>query len=435
MAAHLGGSSITLSELFALIIFAATLCGVLFRPFKLSEGIWAATGAVVMLVSGLADLGDLGAVLENNLPVFAFFLGMMALTRLAEEALVFDRMAATAAALAHGSSRRLFFNVFLVGVVISTFLTNDATALILTPVVFALVTRLRLDPLPYVFACTFIADTASMTLPVSNPINIILGRQFPELTLGGFLHYVFLPSAAAIAINIALFAFLFRRALGAPFTPPIRAERAEPAAERAFRIAVTVLLLVAVTFVAVSQAHPSWVGVVAMAGAGVLLAATAAQGRLVWRRLAGGISWGIFPFIAGMFLLVRGIEHQGATAQLGSLLANLAGQGTMRPAIVTTLFAAVGSNVINNVPMVAVMGAAIPSVHGASHAALVYGTLLGCDLGPNLTVVGSLSTLIWLLLLRKRGMEISSLSYARLGIIVTPIMLLASSLLLGVLLQ
>jgi arsenical pump membrane protein len=136
-----------------------------------------------------------------------------------------------------------------------------------------------------------------------------------------------------------------------------------------------------------------------------------------------------------MFLMVRGIEHQGATAQLGELLANLAGQGTMRSTVVTTLFAAIGSNVINNVPMIAVMDAAIPGVHGTLHAALVYGTLLGCDLGPNLTVVGSLSTLIWLLLLRKRGLEVSGLAYAKLGIIVTPIMLLASSLLLGVLLQ
>jgi len=171
-----------------------------------------------------------------------------------------------------------------------------------------------------------------------------------------------------------------------------------------------------------------------MIGAGALLLATALQGRLQWRRLGAGISWGVFPFIAGMFLLVRGIEHQGATHQLGLLLARLAGHGTLQTAVVTTFFSAIGSNVINNVPMVAVMGSAIPSVHGASHPALVYGTLVGCDLGPNLTIVGSLSTLIWLLLLRKRGVEVSSLDYAKLGIIVTPIMLLVSGLLLGVLL-
>jgi len=408
---------------------------VLARPFKVPEGAWAAFGAALMLVTGLAGLGDLGSVLSGNLPVFAFFLGMMTLTRLAEEALVFDRMAMAAARLAHGGSRHLFLNVFVLGVLISTFLTNDATALILTPVVYALVTRLRLDPLPFAFACTFIADTASMTLPVSNPINIILGQRFPNLTLGGFLHYVFLPSLVAITINIIVFTFLFRRALATPFAIQAPAEAPNAEAARAFRIAVIVLLLVAVAFVIVSRSHSSWVGVVAMAGAGVLLMATALQGRLRWRRLAGGISWGVFPFIAGMFLLVRGIEHQGATHQLGLLLARLAGHGTIQTAVVTTFFSAIGSNVINNVPMVAVMGSAIPSVHGASHAALVYGTLVGCDLGPNLTIVGSLSTLIWLLLLRKRGVEVSSLDYAKLGFVVTPIMLLASGLLLGVLLR
>ena len=392
-------------------------------------------GAALMLVTGLAGPGDLGAVLSGNLPVFAFFLGMMALTRLAEEALVFDRMAMAAARLARGSSRRLFFNVFLLGTLISTFLTNDATALILTPVVYALVTRLRLDPLPFAFACTFIADTASMTLPVSNPINIILGQRFSELTLGGFLHYILLPSLAAIVINVVAFTFIFRRVLAASFTVPAPAEAPSPEVTRAFWIAVIVLLLVALAFVAVSLAHSSWVGVVATLGAGMLLLATGLQGRLHWRRLAGGISWGVFPFIAGMFLLVRGIEHQGATHQLGLLLARLAGHGTLQTAVVTTFFAAIGSNVINNVPMVAVMGSAIPSVHGASHSALVYGTLVGCDLGPNLTIVGSLSTLIWLLLLRKRGVEVSSLDYAKLGIIVTPIMLLVSGLLLGVLLR
>ncbi|HEY8287209.1 MAG TPA: ArsB/NhaD family transporter, partial [Chloroflexota bacterium] len=419
----------------ALAIFAATLCGVLARPFKVSEGAWAMGGAALMLVTGLASLGDLGSVLAGNLPVFAFFLGMMALTRLAEEGLVFDRMAMAAARLAHGGSRRLFLNVFLLGTVISTFLTNDATALILTPVVYALVTRLRLDPLPFAFACTFIADTASMTLPVSNPINIILGQRFPDLTLGGFLHYILLPSLAAIAINIVAFTFIFRRTLAASFTVPTPTETPSAEAARAFRVAVIVLLLVALAFVAVSLSHSSWVGVVAMIGAGVLLLATALQGRLQWRRLAGGISWGVFPFIAGMFLLVRGIEHQGATHQLGLLLARLAGHGTMQTAVVTTFFSAIGSNVINNVPMVAVMGSAIPSAPGASHPALVYGTLVGCDLGPNLTIVGSLSTLIWLLLLRKRGVEVSSLDYAKLGIIVTPIMLLVSGLLLGVLLR
>ena len=412
-----------------------TLVAVLFRPRNVSEGVSAALGAGVLLATGGANLGDLGAVLHDNLTVFAFFLGMMTLTTLAEEARVFDRMAAGAARLSGGSPWRLFFSVFLLGTLISTFLTNDATALILTPVVYALVTRLRLDPLPYVFACTFIADTASMTLPISNPINIILGQRFHGLALTDFLHYLLLPSLAAIAINLLAFAFLFRRRLQGRFTLP-RAEQDLAAGERcAFRVAVGALIVTGIAFVIATELQPAPVGAVALAGGAALLVATRLQGRLAWRRLAGGISWGIFPFISGMFLLVRGLEHQGVARQFGESLAWMAGHGTIQTALSATLFGAVSSNVINNVPAVAAITAMIPTIHHVSQPALVYGTLIGCDLGPNLTVVGSLSTMIWLLILRQRNMEVSALDYAKLGVIVTPVMLVVSALLLGLLLR
>jgi arsenical pump membrane protein len=184
-----------------------------------------------------------------------------------------------------------------------------------------------------------------------------------------------------------------------------------------------------------SELHPAPIGVVALLGAGALLLATALQGRLQWRELADGISWSIFPFIAGMFLMVRGLEHVGTTRQLGEILTQLVGHGTVQPVLATTLFSALSSNLINNVPAVAVLTSTIPTIHHVSRIALVYGTLVGCDLGPNLTVVGSLSTMIWLLLLRQRNMEISALEYARLGIVVTPVMLLAASLVLAFLLR
>ena len=411
----------------------ATLLAVLARPRNLPEGASAALGAAVLLITGGASLGDVGAVLHDNLTVYAFFLGMMTLTTLAEGAGVFERLAGAAARLAGGSPRRLFLNVFVLGTLISTFLTNDATALILTPVVYALVTGLKLDPLPYVFACTFIADTASMTLPISNPINIILGQRFAGLGLVDSLHYLLLPSLAAIAINVAVFALIFRRKLVGSFQVQER-QQLEGEARRAYRTAVAILVVVGIAFVIAAQMRPEPIGAVAIAGGGALLVATRLQGRLQWGALGRGISWSIFPFIAGMFLLVRGIEHQGATRQLGGLLTRVAGHGTLQPAVVTTFFAAAMSNLINNVPAVAVMSATIPTVANASQPALLYGTLIGCDLGPNLTVVGSLSTMIWLLLLRQRKLEVSALDYAKLGVIVTPAMLLVSALLLALLL-
>jgi arsenical pump membrane protein len=425
-----------LRESAALLVALLTLLGVLFRPRKIAEGAFAAAGAAVLFALQIITWADVQHVFSANLTVLAFFLGMMSVTALAEEAQVFERLAFQTARWSSGSPRRLYLFVFLLGSLISTFLTNDATALILTPVVYTLVTRLRLDPLPFVFACTFIADTASMTLQISNPINLILAQHFAELTLRGFLQYLFLPSLTAITINILGFAFIFRRRLRGRFAPAqANPQPADPGDDRAFRVSVAILICIGVAFVVASELRPSPIGLVAMAGAVVMASAAVVQRRLNWAALRQGVSWSIFPFILGMFLVVQGLEHVGATAQLGGLLARLAGLGFLPPAVVATLFSAVSSNLINNVPTVAVMTAAIPTVHHLSQNALVYGTLIGCDLGPNLTVVGSLSTMLWLLLLRQRNLEVSALDYARFGVVITPVMLLAASGLLALLLR
>lgn len=423
------------NELLAFAVVAVTLLAVLTRPRNLSEGAAAIAGATVMLALGYVSVADVGVVVRDNFTVLGFFLGMMVLTTLAEEAQVFERMASYAAQLAKGSPRRLFLNVFVLGTLISTFLTNDATALILTPVVFTLVTRLQLDPLPYVFACTFIADTASMTLQISNPINIVLAQRFPGLTLVDFLHYLLLPSLAAILLNVLGFTLLFRKKLGGTFAVDQPLNAAGGAADqRAFRIAVLILSFTAVAFLIATEMRPAPIGFVALAGGSALIVATRFQHRLQWSTLVKGVSWSIFPFIVGMFVMVRGLERLGAMKQLGTVLATFVGQGTFRPVVVTTFFSALSSNLLNNVPAVAVMSATIPTIHHVSQPALVYATLIGCDLGPNLTVVGSLSTMIWLLLLRQRKLDISALDYARLGIIVTPLMLLSAALVLVALL-
>jgi arsenical pump membrane protein len=368
-------------------------------------------------------------VLAANWDVFLFFLGMLTVTALAEQAGIFSWLAVWAAWLSCGSRRRLFLNVLILGVLISTFLTNDATALILSPLVYSTVRLLELDPLPYMFACTFIADTASLTLPVSNPINILVGEHF-GLTAVGFLRYLLLPSLVAIAINVAVFLVLFRRRVGGRFEPALLREReAPPSHPGFFTYTAVLLLLLAVAFVAGGVTGiPA--GIIALAGAALLLGGAAALRAVDARRFAHDFSWGIFPFVAGLFVLVGGIERVGLTASLGHVLHSAPGNPLVS-ALLSTGVSAAGTNLINNVPMALMMVSAIGPAHGAVGHALVYGTLLGCDLGPNLTTTGSLSTMLWLLLLRQRGLEISSLQYLRLGVIVTPLMLLATALILG----
>jgi len=416
----------------ALVIALATLVVVLTRPRGLNEGVAALGGAILMLLARVVTPPAALRVLTTNWDVFLFFLGMLTVTGLAEQAGIFSWLARRAAVLSRGSKLRLFVNVFLLGVLISTFLTNDATALILTPVVYSVVRLLDLDPLPYMFACTFIADTASLTLPVSNPINIVIGEHF-GLTTTGFLRYLLAPSLLAILINIVIFTLLFRRRVTGRFDKSLLGKEEGLTHPGFFRYAAVVLVVLAVVFVAGGIVGVP-AGVIAVGGAILLLGGAIALGALDARRFIRDFSWSIFPFVAGLFVVVRGIESVGLTKPIGKIL-TVGGANAVVTALVSTGVSAVGTNLINNVPMALVLNTAISAtgnIHSAVGHALVYGSLLGCDLGPNLTTTGSLSTMLWLLLLRQRGLQVSSLQYLRLGLIVTPLMLAVGAVVLGV---
>src|SRR5579859_1459342 len=247
-----------------------TLVGIMTRPFKWNEALIALAGAGLMLLLGLINPVDAGAVLLKDWNTFLFFLGMMSLSALAEVAGLFDWLAFQSARLSGNSSRRLFLNTFILGSLISMFLSNDATALILTPIIYSLVTRLRLPALPFLFACTFIADSASFLLPVSNPINIIVLSVFP-LDLWTFLRLLLLPSLVVIGINLAVFMLLYRADLSGQFeSKRLPAPQDEIRHQGYFRYTCLVLSLVAICYV-VAAALRFPLSLVAMAGALALL--------------------------------------------------------------------------------------------------------------------------------------------------------------------
>jgi arsenical pump membrane protein len=415
--------------LLASIIGLLTLAGIMTRPFRWGEARIAMIGAGTLLLLGLIRPADAARTLLRDWNTFLFFLGMMGLSALAETAGLFDWLAAQAARFAKQSAARLFLNVFLLGTLITMIFSNDATALILTPVVYVLVTRLRLPVLPYLFACTFIADSASFLLPISNPINVIIISRFP-LDLLTFLRLLFLPSLVVITLNIGIFYLLYRKQLRGSFEISHL-----PTAEKAvkhkayFRYTLWVLALVAPSYV-VASAFQFPLSVVAIAGGLLLLA-----GALFWKRVtlleAGkGISWPIFGFIAGMFVVVRAIEDTGLTHKLGKLLLHLSRGTSFGAVMVGTFGSALGTNLINNVPMAVVMNSSLGSIQHAAPAirnGFVAATMFGCDLGPNLTTVGSLATILWLLILRQRDVDVSGLDYFKVGVMVTPLMLLAGA--------
>jgi len=418
------------------LIALLTLIGIMVRPFKWDEARIAMVGAALLLVLGLIRPLDALQVLLGDWNIFCFFLGMMALSALAEAAGLFDWLAAQAAYLAGGSPRRLLLNTFLLGSLISMILSNDATALILTPIVYTLVTRLRLPVLPFLFACTFIADPASFLLPVSNPINIIVLTTF-RLDLWTFLRLLLLPSLAVISINVAVFFLLYRRQLRGQFD----AKRLPSAAESIthtnyFRYTCAVLLLVALAYV-IASAIQFPLSLVALGGALLLLIGALSWKQSTLRDVGKHISWSIFGFIAGMFLVVHAVEDTSLTTQFGHVLLHLSGGSSFGAVMVGTLGAAVGTNLINNVPMAVVLTSAL---HGVQHIApttrlgFIAATIFGCDLGPNLTTVGSLATVLWLLILRRRQVDVSGLDYFKVGILVTPLMLCVGALLIWLLL-
>jgi arsenical pump membrane protein len=361
---------------------------------------------------------------------------MMSLSALAEVAGLFDWLAGQAARLSGGSSRRLFLNTFLLGSLISMLLSNDATALILTPIVYILVTRLRLPVLPFLFACTFIADTASFLLPVSNPINIIVTSQFP-LDLFTFLRLFLLPSLLVIGVNIGIFFVLYHKQVRGTFElkrlPPPSESIRHPAY---FRYVCLVLLLVAIAYILASAIQLP-LSLVSLSGALLLFI-----GALFWRQITPAalgkqISWSIFGFISGMFVLVQAVESTGLMTQLGQLLYHLSGGTSFGAVMMGTLSAALGTNIINNVPMAVVMTSALhslPHTAASTHLGFVAATIFGCDLGPNLTTVGSLATVLWLLILRQRNLDVSGVDYFKVGVLVTPIMLFVGALAIWLLL-
>lgn len=424
------------TTLLTVIIAIVTLLGIMIRPYRWNEAIFALAGAVLLLIIGLISPVNAFLTLYSDWNIFFFFLGMMSLSALAETAGMFDWLAAQAARLAGSSTRRLFLNTFLLGTMISMILSNDATALILTPIVYTLVTRLRLPVLPFLFACTFIADTASFLLPVSNPINIIILTRF-QLDLWTFLRLLLLPSILVISMNIGMFFLLYRNQIKGRFDVKRLPSAAESIKHPAyFRYTCSVLIIVAIAYITASALRIP-LSLVSLSGALLLLLGALKWKQITVKGLGGQISWSIFGFIAGMFIVVQAVEGTGLTAQFGQLLLHLSGGSNFGAVMVGTVGAAIGTNIINNLPMAVVLRSSLVGVQHIAPAArlgFIAATMFGCDLGPNLTTVGSLATVLWLLILRRRNLDVSGLDYFKVGILVTPLMLVAGALLIWLLL-
>jgi arsenical pump membrane protein len=407
----------------SLAIFLPAIALVIWRPRPLNEATAAALGAAAMLIAGVVSPGQTWQVLIANDNVLLFFLGLMLISSFADQAGFFEWCAFKAVKLARGKSLWLLGMIFALGALLTAFLSNDATALILTPIVFTLVTRLKLTALPFVFACAFVANTASMLLPVSNPINLLAVERF-NITLGEYLKYLLVPSILAIAVMMLIFVWLFRKSLSRPCGSEML--QAPVKVDSYFLAVIAGLLIIAAGYLVVSiYGLPLFYP--ALGGAAMLLSLNLAFRRFNLKQVRSGISWHIFLFIIALAVLVKGLENGGVIQLLANGISDLASRGPLQALASVTFGTAIGSNLVNNWSMMMVSVSSLGTMAaqtGGFNKVLVYGAVMGGDIGPNLTILGSLSSMLWLVLLRKRGLDIHPVQYLKLGLIVTPPMLI-----------
>ncbi len=412
-------------EASSMIIWAAvavTIAGLLFRPFRIPEYVWAVAAALLLPLTGAMPVASfMGAVAEGQ-DVYLFLVGMMLLAELARREGVFDWLALYAVQHAAGSGRRLFDLVFLVGTVVTVLLSNDATAVVLTPAVYAACRVAGVTPLPYLFVCAFIANAASFVLPISNPANLVVfGAHMPPLL--EWLKQFALPSLAAIAATYGVLRLLYRREIAQPISVSPPQQPLPPGG----RLAAGGVVFTG-TVLVVTSALNGRLGLMTLC-AGLLSVAVVA---MVQRRsplpLLRHVSWSVLPLVAGLFVLVEAVAQTGVIQQAADGLETLSRSSTGHAGWVAGIAAALLSNVANNLPV----GLAAGSVAQAADlpAQVRAALLVGVDLGPNLSVTGSLATLLWLVALRREGEHVGALDFLRVGILVMPPALIGALLLL-----
>jgi arsenical pump membrane protein len=394
-------------------IAAVATAGVITRPFRLPEAIWAVAGAVLLVVFGLLPWMDAWSGIRKGLDVYCFLAGMMLIAEVARQEGVFDWLAALAVAHARGSPQRLFALVYAVGTVVTVLLSNEATAVVLTPAVYAATRAAGATPLPYLFVCAFIANAASFVLPISNPANLVVfaGRT-PHLA--AWLGQFGLPSVIAIAATYLALRLMLRRALAAE---TIAATSARPPLGHGGRLTLAGIGAVAVVLLGCS-AFDVQLGLPTLVSGVVTTAIVLALNRQSPWPVLKGVSWGVLPLVAGLFVLVEALDHTGVIAALSGLMhAEVARSGTAA-AWSAGLVVALASNLMNNLPVGLIVGSVVAADQLPSH--VTGAMLIGVDLGPNLSVTGSLATILWLVVLRREGLHVGTWTFLRLGAVVMP---------------
>jgi arsenical pump membrane protein len=399
-------------------IAAAATAAVIIRPGKWPEAVWAVAGALALLACGLIPASTALQAVFEGWDVYLFLIGMMLLSELARREGLFDTLAGWAVRHAGGSARRLFALIYGIGAVVTVFMSNDATAVVLTPAVYVVAKKAGARPLPYLFACAFIANAASFVLPISNPANLVVfGEHMPPLA--AWLRAFALPSIAAVLVTWAVLAFIFR----AELAQPIESDSHVPRLSGTGRLAA-----LGIVGVVLAMLGASWLGF--PLGAPTLMASLIAIGAVQATRreapwaLLRHVSWSVLALVAGLFVLVAGIGRTGLIGMLTDALRTAAHAAPSATAWGAGTIVAFASNLMNNLPAGLIAGTAVNS--GPAPDDVRSAIAIGIALGPNLSVTGSLATLLWLVALRREGEQVTAWQFLRVGMLVMPLALIAA---------
>ena len=415
----------------AAIIFLLTLIFVIWQPKGLGIGWTATIGAMLALMTGVIGMDDIPVVWDIVWNATFAFIAIIIISLLLDEAGFFKWVALHVARFAKGNGHRLFAFIVLLGAVVSAFFANDGAALILTPIVIAILLALRFSPattLAFIMAAGFIADTASLPLVVSNLVNIVSADFFKVPFDRYALVMVPVNLVSVLASLVVLYGF-YRKDIPNAYALEWVDEPNSAITDKATFTTGWVVLAALLFGFFVFEPMGVPISVIAGLGAAVLLAVATMGKKLPILPVVKNAPWQIVIFSLGMYLVVYGLKNAGLTDYLATLLQGLEQQGLLVATVGTGFLSAILSSVMNNMPTVLIQALAIDGAHITSpmiKEAMVFANVIGCDLGPKITPIGSLATLLWLHVLATKNIKVSWGYYFKVGMILTIPVLLAT---------